>query len=72
MIALVSVLCAWEESTTVDTWRRPNEWDNRIMTALTGWGYTPSDVETRLTTNPGTETTDDDPVQDDADGNDAA
>ena len=36
---------------SVDTWRRPSEWDNRIMTALIGWGYSPSDVETLLTSN---------------------
>ena len=68
MIALASVLCAWEESTTVDTWRRPSEWDNRIMTALIGWGYTPSDVETLLTTN----ADDNNESYSDADGNDAA
>ena len=72
MIALASVLCAWEESTTVDTWRHPSEWDNQIMTALIGWGYNPSDVETLLTTNAQTETNEDDSNSADADGNDAA
>jgi ParB family chromosome partitioning protein len=71
MISLASVLCAWEESTTVDTWRRPSEWDDRIMMALTRWGYAPSDVETLLT-NIQTDTNDNDPIHDDADGNDAA
>ena len=70
--ALASVLCAWEESTTVDTWRRPGEWDRRIMTALISWGYNPSDVETLLTTNAHTETHDNDSVYGVADGNDAA
>ena len=71
MIALASVLCAWEESTTVDTWRHPTEWDTRIMTALIGWGY-PSDVETLLTANAQTETNEDDSDYANADGNDAA
>jgi ParB family chromosome partitioning protein len=49
MLALVCVLCAWEESATLGTWRHPTTWDTQIMTALVEWGYTPSEVETLLT-----------------------
>ncbi|MBM6402162.1 ParB/RepB/Spo0J family partition protein [Phycicoccus sonneratiae] len=45
---LAAVLAAWEASTSVHTWRNPSEWDARIMTALTGWGYQPSEVEQLL------------------------
>jgi ParB family transcriptional regulator, chromosome partitioning protein len=48
MLALACVITAWEESTNLHTWRHPGPWDARIMTALTGWGYAPSDVETLL------------------------
>ncbi len=41
---LAAVLCAWEETSGVHTWRGPSEWDGRIMNALIGWGYEPSDV----------------------------
>ena len=73
MLALAGVLCAWEESTTLDTWRHPTTWDTQIMTALIGWGYTPSDVETLLTP---TDSHSDADVNDtppaDPDGDDAA
>jgi ParB family chromosome partitioning protein len=45
---LAAVLAAWEASTSVHTWRNPTAWDARIMTALAGWGYQPSDVEQLL------------------------
>jgi ParB family chromosome partitioning protein len=45
MRTLAAVLCAWEETSGVHTWRGPSEWDARIMNALIGWGYEPSDVE---------------------------
>ncbi len=51
MHAHACVNTAWEESTSLHTWRHPGPWDARIMTALTGWGYTPSDVETLLITD---------------------
>ena len=46
---VAAVLAAWEASTSVQTWRTPSAWDARIMTALTGWGYQPSEVELLLT-----------------------
>ncbi len=70
MLALACVLCAWEESTTLDTWRHPTTWDTRIMTALIGWGYTPSDVE-NLLTHTHTDTEVDEPPAD-TDSDDAA
>ncbi len=45
MRTLAAVLCAWEETSGVQTWRGPSQWDARIMNALIGWGYEPSDVE---------------------------
>ena len=41
---LAAVLAAWEASTSVHPWRNPTAWDARIMTALAGWSYQPSDV----------------------------
>lgn len=49
---LAAVLAAWEQTSGVHTWRNPTAWDARIMTALTGWGYQPSDVEALLLTSP--------------------
>ena len=46
---LAAVLAAWETSTSVQTWRTPSAWDARIMAAITGWGYPPSEVELLLT-----------------------
>lgn len=45
MLALLHVLGAWEAEASRSTWRSPSEWDRRIMAALIGWGYTPSEVE---------------------------
>lgn len=49
MRTLAAVLLAWEASTDVHTWRNPGSWDRRVMAALTGWGYEPSEVEQLLT-----------------------
>ncbi len=57
MRTLAAVLCAWEETSGVHTWRGPSAWDARIMNALIGWGYEPSDVERILI---GVDTTADD------------
>jgi ParB family chromosome partitioning protein len=46
---LAAVLASWEASTGVHTWRHPTAWDARVMGAITGWGYQPSDVEQLLT-----------------------
>lgn len=46
--SLAAVLAAWDASTGVHTWRTPGAWDARILTAMTGWGYRPSDVEQLL------------------------
>jgi ParB family chromosome partitioning protein len=51
MLTLASVIAAWEDSTGTHTWRNPTPWDARIMTALTEWGYTPSEVEALLTSD---------------------
>lgn len=48
---LAAVLAAWEATTSTHTWRNPNRWDERIMRALTGWGYKPSEVEELLLTD---------------------
>lgn len=45
MLTLACVLAAWEDSTSVQTWRGPSAWDAEVLTALIGWGYEPSDVE---------------------------
>ena len=63
---LAAVLASWEASTGVHTWRHPTAWDARVMGAITGWGYQPSDVEQLLTA---TDTSDTDTGADD---NDAA
>jgi ParB family chromosome partitioning protein len=49
MRTLATVLASWEASTGVHTWRHPAAWDARVMGAITGWGYQPSDVEQLLT-----------------------
>ena len=46
---LAAVLASWEASTGVHTWRHPTAWDARVMSAITDWGYQPSDVEQLLT-----------------------
>lgn len=48
MRTLAAILTAWEAQTDVHTWRGPSPWDERVMAALTGWGYRPSDVERLL------------------------
>jgi len=51
VIALAVVLGTWEADAGRHTWRNPSPWDTRIMNALTGWGYTPSDVEALVSTH---------------------
>ena len=48
MTTLAVVLAAWEDSTGKRTWRTPSGWDARVLGALLGWGYQPSDVERLL------------------------
>lgn len=48
-IALVLVLAAIEDGTGTHTWRNPGEQDRAYFTALTAWGYSPSDVEALVT-----------------------
>lgn len=67
MRTLAAILTAWEAQTDVHTWRNPDDWDHRIMTALTEWGYEASDVEQLLTG-----TTTDASTEDDPDGDGAA
>jgi ParB family transcriptional regulator, chromosome partitioning protein len=48
---LAAVLAAWEQASGVHTWRNPTAWD-ALMSALTEWGYPPSEVEGLLTASP--------------------
>lgn len=48
MRTLAAILAAWEARTDVHTWRGPDQWDRRVMAALTDWGYAPSEVEQLL------------------------
>lgn len=52
MRTLAAILTAWEAHTDVQTWRRCDEWDRRVMEALMGWGYEPCDVERALIGEP--------------------
>lgn len=52
MRTLAAILTAWEAHTDVQTWRRCDEWDRRVMEALIGWGYEPCDVERALIGEP--------------------
>lgn len=49
-LALVLALASWEQSTTKDTWRQTYQHDQAeaALTAMGGWGYELSDIETRL------------------------
>jgi ParB family chromosome partitioning protein len=49
MVTLAAVVAAWEDSTSKQTWRNPSAWDARVLSALTEWGYEPSEVEALLT-----------------------
>lgn len=53
MRTLAAVVLGWEESTDVHTWRNPDAWSRRIMSALIEWGYEPSDVEQLLVPDEG-------------------
>ena len=48
LLTLNAVLAAWENTTGTHTWRNPTAWDGRILSALIGWGYEPSEVEKLL------------------------
>jgi ParB family chromosome partitioning protein len=61
MTTLAAVVAAWEAGTSKHTWRNPNAWDARVLGALAGWGYQPSEVESLLLT---TDPTDDQPTDD--------
>ncbi|KRA37906.1 MULTISPECIES: ParB/RepB/Spo0J family partition protein [unclassified Nocardioides] len=62
MTTLAAVVTAWEASTSKHTWRNPSAWDHRVLSALSQWGYQPSEVENLLLTGTDTEPTDDQPV----------
>lgn len=73
MTTLAAVLAAWEASTGKHTWRSRSEWDTRVLTALTEWGYQPSDVESLLLgtpDEPDTQPDTDDGADDDSDPDD--
>ena len=52
MTTLAAVVTAWEATLGKHTWRNPSRWDARMLTALTEWGYEPSDVEALLLPQP--------------------
>lgn len=52
MTTLAAVVTAWEATLTRMTWRGPSPWDARMLTALTEWGYQPSEVERLLLPQP--------------------
>ena len=52
MTTLAAVVAAWEATLGKHTWRNPSRWDARMLTALTEWGYEPSDVEALLLPQP--------------------
>lgn len=41
-------LCALEQDLTRDAWRKPWGFEQEYMSAITGWGYTASDVELKV------------------------
>ena len=45
VIALALVLGAYEDFTSVDTWRNPTPQDRDYLNQLVEWGYQPSDIE---------------------------
>lgn len=52
MTTLAAVVTAWEATLGKHTWRNPSRWDARMLTALSEWGYQPSEVETLLLPQP--------------------
>jgi ParB family chromosome partitioning protein len=52
MLALAAVVAAWEDQADEHTWRNPDPWDARIVTALQDWGYPLSEVEQLLLPRP--------------------
>jgi ParB family chromosome partitioning protein len=49
-LTLALALASWEQSTTTNTWRETYHHDlaEAALTAMSGWGYELSDIETRL------------------------
>ena len=54
VLLLVLVLAAWEERTSVQTWRTPTEQDRRYLRQLIDWGHEPALVERRILAEPST------------------
>lgn len=50
MLSLAAVLAAWEEGLSRESWRRPDRWNARVLTAITSWGYPASPVESLMIT----------------------
>lgn len=69
MRTLAVVLAAWEQSSSVMTWRHPDAWDRAVMEALIAWGYPASDVELLLVAR---DETDDDAAPDESTSTTAA
>jgi ParB family chromosome partitioning protein len=67
MIALATVLTAWEDSIDQHTWRNPTTWDARVLGALIEWGDQASDVESILLGHPETSAEDDTTASSDGD-----
>jgi ParB family transcriptional regulator, chromosome partitioning protein len=57
VIALALVLSAYEDHTSVETWRRSTSEDREYLSRLIEWGYEPSDIEAGVLGN--AENTDD-------------
>lgn len=55
MVALAVILGGYEQATSTDTWRRPDEAMTRYFTTLAQWGYALSPVE-RLVIDPSADT----------------
>ena len=53
MLAVALIVREWEFTTSRNTWRAPSGRDRRVLTALIGWGYQPSDVERLILVQPG-------------------
>jgi ParB family transcriptional regulator, chromosome partitioning protein len=47
-LALALAVASWEQSTTKDTWRRSDTYDQATLAALGGWGYDLSEIEQRV------------------------
>lgn len=58
MRTLAAILAAWEKASDVHTWRNPGPWDRRILSAMTEWGYSPSEIEAQTAQEPTSEASD--------------